>query len=196
MSSAPGARESAHLLPGFPSEWAEWPTEIIVRFTLVEGNCVYRALYDEYARDRMEEAARTLFDPCNRSIFVHYCLQTVEGVVPAYAWYEEHPLRRRGPDGRARKRGAVVGACPFEYEPDRTLLEVWNQPLGVYGCRSRFRLRVGGRTREDARRNWVACAKPLRLILRDVESAPPECREVKGGSFRERLLASLGLGAP
>ena len=158
-----------HLLPGFPEEWGSQPTEIMVRFTLVEGNCVYGALYDEYARDDMQEAARTVFDPRNRGIFVHYCLQTVEGVVPAIGAYAQWPLRRRGTTGGVWGREAIPGDYPWEYEPDRTLLELWNKPLGAFGFRSRFWLRVGGRTGEDAARNWGTCAKVLRGMLREVD---------------------------
>ncbi|MGB7932047.1 MAG: hypothetical protein WCH04_07450 [Gammaproteobacteria bacterium] len=72
------------------------------------------------------------------------------------------------------KRQLAQGAAPWDFETDRSLLTLyqafpgrgqWNPP---YFGQPVVRLRVGGRTAEEAVANWYTCARALRRLRNQV----------------------------
>lgn len=179
-----GYTDCESLLPGLPTEWTRWPVGISVGFVLTPVTCVYRKLFEDYTVRSMTEALSKLFAPVNREIFVGYRF-CARSVVPAYGWYAEWPLARRGKEepvdicvGRdlfvrylsrgVRRRGPMQGAAPWEREADDTLFEIWNEPVNVYGSRAVKMLRVGGPTTAAAIRNWTQTARVIRTFERSL----------------------------
>ncbi len=175
-----GEARCESLLPGLPEEWYSWPVVISVAFTQTPVTCVYRKLFVEYTVRTMEDAVRTLCDPKNRQLFMHYNF-SASGIVPAYGWYAYWPLARRGAaESVTRSVGSVFnfscrdilrgvhrrypqqGAAPWETRPDDTLFEIWEEPVNVYGSKTVYMLRVGGRTPETATQNWIRTSRVIR----------------------------------
>ena len=157
------------LLEGMPNTWKGWPCEVEVSFTVTEICGVHGGLYKEYAVDTCEEAARNVFDPKNKGIFVSYRLHTID-VVPLFEWFVTWPALRRGSDDAFARLGSVEAAAPSDIDPDDTLCQLFNHPLSMTGYETRYMLKAGGRTKEDARQNWDACARAFRKIYREIRS--------------------------
>jgi hypothetical protein len=145
--------------PEAPADWLDWPAEIEVAFSLLEGQGVNQSLYEEYAVSTMEEAVDNIFAGTNDCIFVHYRLHTVS-VVPLFEWYLSRGVKVRGRKGTYSRREEIETAFPGEFEPENTLLELWNDPRGYNDCIRM--LRVGGRGKKDALSNWEACIGEIR----------------------------------
>jgi len=70
------------------------------------------------------------------------------------------------------ERKKVQGSLPWEAEAETTLLEVYqhikaDDPWAIgppYFGEAAIWLRVGGRTPEEAKKNWDRCAKALRSL--------------------------------
>lgn len=179
----------ADCFPAAPVEWQAWPAAVEVSFTLLEGTCVYRALYEEYAAADMLDAATKFFLPANDQIFVNYRLHA-RGLVPAFAWYVTWSIMRKGVGVGFQPRGPIQGAAPWDWGPDDTLLHIVNEPRGgVYtpGVRT---LRVGGRTKREAAENWWRCVGFFREIRRRVRAPEKPRSEGSTGTGEDQLVCS------
>ncbi len=155
------------LFPESPAEWRDWPCFAEVWFQLTPTTCVYRALYEEYHRDNWLETARTLFDPSNTEVFVGYRIRA-KGFVPVFEWYASWPLLRKGSPTGITRREAKKGPAPWDRYADDTIYAVWNRPNGTYGFTQTYMLTAGGRTQEEAERNWLQCVIPFRRIFQGI----------------------------
>ena len=121
-----------------------------------------------YVRNSVEDALRVLCGPRVEGILIAYTLN-VRQVVPLLRWDMDWPLSRRGREVPV-KRQLAQGAAPWDFETDRSVLTLyqafpgrgqWNPP---YFGQPVVRLRVGGRTAEEAVANWYTCALALRRL--------------------------------
>ena len=141
-----------------PKEWVAWPTRMELAYTLTGGGAVSSEDYSKFRADSLHEAAGFLFDPRFQRMPFRYSLKT-DGFLPAYRFDAEWSLLRRGSTGGVRRRMREQRTEPWSYGADTTLLEIWRQPLTQHTFKSRVWLRTGGRTEEDAIRNWTAVAR-------------------------------------
>jgi len=173
------------MLDGLPAEWSQWPLGISVGFTQTPSTCVYGALFREYSARSMTEALEKLFAIKNRDLFVGYRFHT-RGLIPLYDWYAEWPLARRGKIEQTntcigsdltsrwlsrgvRPRERMQGAAPWETETEDTIFQIWNEPVTVFGYQTVKMLSVGGRTVDEAVRNWDQTARVIRALKRSLE---------------------------
>jgi len=155
------------LFPGIPARWANLPTEIVLRFRLTERGGVTGSMFEEYRRDTAISALDALVNCRLKYVMLTYAF-TVRGATPMLAWDLDAPLTRLGRNEPHRRAKAYGG-----YSWDDSLLEVYqySRPVGFVGspgCCSdpSIRLRVGGRTPQEAVENWATCAKELRCLKR------------------------------
>ena len=168
------------LMPEAPEEWLDLPCELTVGFSLSGDGCDPPSLYAEFRRKSIEDALRVLCGARHDGILVHYILHARE-VIPFLLWDVDWPLLRRGKD-QPWERTRVQGVAPWEFEPDTTLMEIYQyirynnfEGIPPFWGEPNVRLRVGGRTRETAVKNWYTCASVLRKLRRAIiaESAAP-----------------------
>lgn len=88
--------------------------------------------------------------------------------MPPFFWDVSWPVQRRGDMSAVVPREKIGDAAPWDEKPDDTIVEIWNDPRGVFGFRSVIMLRAGGRTRDEAVANWYTFAKPLRAFFREL----------------------------
>jgi hypothetical protein len=156
-------------LPELPKEWLHLPVELSVDFDMSEGACVTPWLFREYRRNSLKEVLEVSYGPRHDGLLIFYHL-VVREVIPLLAWDVDWPLSRRGKDA-PYKREKVQGALPWEYHPDQSILTIyqwlpirsWKMAPPYFG-QPVVRLRVGGRTREEAVVNWHQCARALRKL--------------------------------
>jgi hypothetical protein len=161
------------LMPEAPEAWLDLPCELSVNFSLSDGACVYRDLFDEYSRTTIRDTLRVVCGPRHDGILIHYHLAARE-TIPFLLWDIDWPLLRRGKESTS-KREKVQKNVPWKTEADRTLIEIY-QHLGSssiwrsspYFGEPSVRLRVGGRTPEEAVRNWHQCAQVIRKIRESI----------------------------
>ena len=154
-------------LPELPQEWLHLPVKLNVSFDLSEGFWAPPYIFREYKRNSLKDAVEVLYGPRLDGLLIYYFL-VVPKMIPLLAWNVDWPLSRRGKD-LPYKREKVQGNFPWEYEPDQTLLTLyqWAPLRGFALSHDPFvapvtRLIVGGRTQEEAISNWHQCAKALR----------------------------------
>ena len=171
----PEYRPVGDYLPEAPQDWHNLPAEWMVGFVLSDKACVSQHTFDEYQRDSVGDVLRVVCGPRHDGLLINYTL-TAREVVPLLAWDCDWPLSRRG-KAPPERREKVQGMLPWEYEADRSLLTIYQHVPGTgfwcappYCSKPVVRLRVGGRTREQAIANWHACAD----VLRRVRKALPE----------------------
>jgi len=168
--SLPSYQMGGEFSPDLPKQWLSLPCELVVGFTLSEGAHVSRATFKEYRRDALREALEVVKGKRHDGILLRYLLHT-RGVVPFLFWDLDAPLARRGQQ-LPQKREKVQVSVPWEAEADATLLEIYQHlpSRGIWSVgppyfgEPRVRLRVGGRTEEEAIANWEKCARTLRRI--------------------------------
>ncbi len=156
-------------LPELPESWLSLPVELCVGFSLSEGACLYASIFKEYSRASLKDALEMLCSPRIDGIMIQYDL-VVRDVIPFLAWDVDWPLSRRGKEAPC-KREKVQGVLPWEYHADQTVLSVYqwlpirNIWAGIpYYGEPVVRLKVGGRSQQEAISNWHRCAKALRKL--------------------------------
>ncbi|MFC2993365.1 hypothetical protein [Halomonas tibetensis] len=149
------------LLPGAPERWHPLPSRFHNRFRLSEGHCVYRELFLEFERPDAVSIMATLAEGRHDGILLIYTLLT-ENVVPMEPYEVDWPLLRRGQNPPQAKAGedAQRLCCLYQHVERRIGYGVPALDPAV------IRLRVAGRTQDDAIKNWYAIARPLRQALR------------------------------
>lgn len=161
------------LLPEAPREWHDLPVELFLDIELSEQGCLSRWLFEEFKRDSFEDALKVLYGPRIDFILIGYGL-AVREVVPFVTWDVDWPLSRRGKEAPT-PREKVQGAYPWEFETSPALLYIYQhmRSYNRYGTPPAFgeplvRLRVAGRSAEDAVANYHQCAKGLRRIKKSL----------------------------
>ena len=149
-----------------PDEWVNLPTRMELAFTLTMGGAVTSESYAQFRVESLYVAVQYLFDPVYRRRYFRYSLKTTEGVLPLYRFDAQWSLLRRGSTGGVWRRQREQRAEPWSVGADTTLLEIWREPLTEYTFEGRLWLRTGGRTKDDAVRNWLASARLLRKVYR------------------------------
>ncbi len=146
-----------------------------VDLDLSEDISVSSDIVAEFSRDTLLEAIRTLYEPRHWGLLFSYSL-VVLGALPLLEWDVDWPLARRGGDGPTR-RGKVQGDLPWEYEANCALLTIyqWAPSIGSawaphHCAKPVIRLRVGGRTPNEAVSNWLTSAKALRRLRRSLRA--------------------------
>ncbi|MDQ7006845.1 MAG: hypothetical protein Q9Q40_06400 [Acidobacteriota bacterium] len=169
--SFPEYRSAGQLLAELPEAWHEIPTEFVLRIGLSAGACLYREIFQEYARDSLEGVIDVVCSPRWPGLLFGYSLEA-HGVIPMLPWYVDWPLSRRGLNG-PELREKVQGTFPWELETDSSLLTLYQHlPKGgrwnaaPYEGEPVVRLKVAGRTADEAVANWHRCARALRRIRR------------------------------
>ena len=184
----PEYRSVASCLPDAPHEWLQLPAELVVGFELSEGACVSRYTFDEYSRDSLEDVLRVACGPRQDGILIDYTLAARE-VIPLLSWDVDWPLTRRG-TAAPERREKVQGMLPWETETDLSLLTIYQHVPGTgfwltppYFSKPVVRLRVGGRSQEEAVSNWYQCARALRAMKRNIPEITPlwESQEGRNG---------------
>ena len=170
--------EVASYLPQAPNDWLELPAELLVNFQLSEGGAVGESTFKEYARDSLKDALQVVCGPRVWNILIGYTLAARE-VTPLLVWEVDWPLSRRG-DSPPTKRGKVQGDLPWESHTDTSLLGIYQylpknpNELGPHPYHHPIvRLRVGGRTSEEATVNWHQCARELRRLKKAFRLSTP-----------------------
>ena len=171
-------------LPESPKDWLHLPTELVVGFTLSEGACVGGGTFNEYSRDSLEDVLRVVCGPRQDGILIAYTLAARE-VIPMLSWDVDWPLTRRGTTAPER-REKVQGMLPWETEADQSLLSIYQHVSGTsfwgvppYFSKPIVRLRVGGRSQEEAISNWYQCARALRRLKKDTPVSVPFRESIK-----------------
>ncbi len=159
-------------LPMRPASWTGWRVAMEPTFTFTEYNGVGQAFFDYYTVDTFDEAVTKLFNERQTDPVGYRCYAL--DLTPAFEWYARWPLLRRSKRGGFFRREARQGAAPWEFVPDDTLFEVWRQPDGPMGFTWTYMLRVGGRTQQDAMKNWQFWADCLRRGRRTLHRASQE----------------------
>jgi hypothetical protein len=165
-------------LPDAPKDWQQLPSELVVGFTLSEGACVGGGTFNEYSRDSLEDVLRVVCGPRQDGILIAYTLAARE-VIPLLKWDVDWPLSRRG-TAAPERREKVQGMLPWETEADQSLLSIYQHVSGTgfwgappYFSKPVVRLRVGGRSQEEAISNWYQCARALRRLKKDTPVFDP-----------------------
>ena len=160
-------------LPEAPKDWLQLPTELVVGFTISECACITRGLFEQYKRDSLEDALRVICGPRHDGVLITYTLAARE-VIPLLNWDVDWPLTRRG-TAAPERREKVQGMLLWETEADQSLLSIYQlvSDTGFWGAPSYYgkpvvRLRVGGRSQEEAISNWYQCARALRTMKRNI----------------------------
>jgi hypothetical protein len=170
--SFPEFLTAGELFPETPELWRDYRCKVSLTITPSENAMVTPSLFNEFRRDNLEDAMRIVCAPRTDNILIGYSLETTE-VVPFLAWNCDWPLARTGKN-HPEEREQVQGSLPWEFEPDATLLTIYQHLPGVgflnlplpFG-EPTIRLSVGGRTPDEAIENWRQCAKPLRLLRKE-----------------------------
>jgi hypothetical protein len=156
-------------LPELSKDWLHMPVELNVSFELSEGSCAPPSIFREYNRNSLKEALEVLYGPRHDGLLIYYFL-VVHKVIPFLGWDVDWPLSRRGKEPPFR-REKVQGASPDEYHPDQSIMTVYQSlhSRSLWGAAPFYgqpgiRLRVGGRSQEEAIANWHQCAKALRKM--------------------------------
>jgi hypothetical protein len=165
-------------LPEAPQNWLQLPAEFVVNFTLSEGACVGGCTFNEYSRDSLEDVLRVVCGPRHDGILIAYTL-AVREVIPLLNWDVDWPLARRG-TAAPERREKVQGMLPWETEADQSLLSIYQHVSGTgfwmappYYSKPVVRLRVGGRSQDEAISNWYQCAHALRTMKRNIPEIAP-----------------------
>ena len=174
----PKYRPVASYLPEAPQGWLHLPAEFAVSFTLSEGACVGGCTFNEYGRDSLEDVLRVVCGPRQEGILIAYTLATRE-VVPLLDWDVDWPLARRG-TAAPERREKVQGMLPWDAEADQSLLSIYQHVPGTgfrfappYYSKHVVRLRVGGRSPDEAVSNWYQCARALRTMRQNIPVSAP-----------------------
>ena len=174
----PEYRPVAIYLPKAPQDWLHLPAEFVVSFSLSEGACVTGGLFEEYRRDSLEEVLRIVCGPRQDGILIAYSLAARE-VVPLLTWDIDWPLARRG-KGAPVRRDKVQSTLPWDSETDQSLFSIYQHVPGTgfwiappYYSKPTVRLRVGGRSQEEAVSNWYQCARALRTMKQNIPVSDP-----------------------
>ena len=171
-------RTVGEYLPSAPVEWRQLPAELVVGFELSEGACVYRALFEEYRRDSLEEAVAMVCKPRIDGLLLNYSL-LVRELVPLTPYEVDWPLARRGRE-HPYKRGKVSGTLPWEKETSTALLVLHQHvarrvgwfPTPSYFDQPVVRLTVAGRSETNAIANWTTVVAQLRAYRRNRSVGP------------------------
>jgi hypothetical protein len=121
---------------------------------------------------------RVICGPRHDGILITYTLAARE-VIPLLNWDIDWPLTRRG-TAAPERRGKVQGDLPWETETDQSLFSIYQHvpSMGFWGAPSYYgkpvvRLRVGGRSQEEAISNWYQCARALRTMKQNIPVSDP-----------------------
>jgi hypothetical protein len=169
----PEFRSVGGYLPEAPRDWLHLPGELVVGFTLSEHAFVNGHTYDTYSRDSIEAALRVVCGPRHDGLLIGYTFATRE-VIPLLQWDIDWPLARRGKSEPTR-REKVQGDLPWESETDQSLFTLYQHVPGTgfwcappYYSKPVVRLRVGGRSQDEAIANWHQCARALRKVKQNI----------------------------
>jgi hypothetical protein len=150
-------------LPARPQSWTGWRVAIEPQIWLTEHNWV-GDFFDRYTVDTLDEAMARFFDERHDDLVIYRCHAL--DVIPAFEWYAEWPLLRRGKSGGFVRRQPRRGAVPWELVADDTLFELARRPEGPLGFTWTYLLSVGGRSQEEALANWMFWARFFRRARR------------------------------
>lgn len=160
-------------LPEIPEAWRNLPVEVCVDFELADGAGINHRTFREFSRDSLKDALEVVCSPRHDGFLIQYVI-AVRGAIPLLEWDVDWPLARRGKTPPERRK-KVQGPAPWDYEADSEILSVYQHMEWVsnriwsipYFGEPIVRLRVGGRTQEEAISNWHRCAKALRKWRRE-----------------------------
>jgi hypothetical protein len=165
----PEYRNVGSYLAEAPTDWLAWPAALCHDLDLSENTAMSEDTFLGYSRDSLEEALRVVCGGRRWGIALHYSLQ-VQELFPLLPWEVDWPLSRRGTD-EPQKRGRVQGSLPWDMVHDRSLLTIYQAVpwVGTFMSIHTFRepvvrLKVAGKTAEEAIGNWQKCAKALRRL--------------------------------
>lgn len=151
------------LLPGAPERWWALPARFEVTFELSEGCGVDRETFLAWERQDADSIIATLAEGRRDGMLLIYTLVT-ENVVPMEPYEVDWSLLRRGQNPPQAKGGEdAQRLCCIYQHVDRRV--GFGATLPVFDP-AVIRLRVAGRTPDDAIQNWYAIASPLRRALR------------------------------
>lgn len=171
-------------LPEIPDIWRNLPVELCLDFELSNNACISHLTFREFSRDSLKDALKVVCGPRQDGILIRYLLE-VRGAVPMLGWDVDWPLARRGKNPPER-REKVQGPAPWDYEANSVILLLYQhmEGIGMWPYAPPFfgepivRLRVGGRTREEAVSNWYKCAKALRKWRREFSAQASSDKEI------------------
>ena len=158
---------------GCPDSWASLPSKIVLSYSLSEGRGVTRDFFSYFERDSFAEVVKTLYADRYDGCLLAYSL-ICSDKVPFLAWNidssfsklinEKYYRRRKGCHSYPQSVGE-------EFDSNHYLLTLYQYLPGigfsglppVYGNPT-VRLRVAGRSKNEAYANWVSCAQFLKKL--------------------------------
>lgn len=166
-------------LPCLPEWMHDIPATLELAIGISMGASVSSSWTGQYEVDSIAEAMEIVAKPRLDGVEFAYVL-LAQDVVPLLTWdFDCALVREHYMCGSEKRKVTVQGSLPWDNEPNREIMRLYQKArtvaigMGCYGPDYygpvATRLRMGGRSSEEARDAYRSCAKELRPIFRAVK---------------------------